>query len=120
MFITLEDETANANLIVWPSIVEKYRRTILAASMLGCRGKVQRESGVIHLIVEHAQDMTEELKLVSGLDRTFPLVPARSDEAKRGGGPDPRENKVLQAKPRDSYVPDLRNDMLKVKARNFR
>lgn len=120
MFITLEDETANANLIVWPSVFEKYRRTILAASMLGCRGKVQRESGVIHLIVEHTQDMTEELKLISGLDRTFSLVPGRGDEAKRGGGPYPRENKGVQAKPRDIYVPDLRDDTLKVKARNFR
>src|SRR4029079_4450218 len=121
MFVTLEDETANANLIVWPSVFEKNRRTILAASMLGCRGKVQCESGVIHLIVEHAQDMTEELKLVSGLDRTFPLVPGRGDEAKRGGGSlDPRESKGLQAKPRDIYVPDLRDDTLKVKARNFR
>jgi error-prone DNA polymerase len=36
MFITLESETANANLIVWPSVFEKNRRTILAVSMLGC------------------------------------------------------------------------------------
>lgn len=75
---------------------------------------------MIHLIVEHAQDMTEELKLVSGLDRTIPLAPGRGDEAKRGGGPDPRDNKGSPPKPRDIYVTDLHIDALKVKARNFR
>jgi error-prone DNA polymerase len=47
MFITLEDEAGTGNLIVWPSVFEKNRRTILSASMLGCRGKVQRASGVM-------------------------------------------------------------------------
>ena len=47
MFITLEDETANANLIVWLSVIDQNRRTILAASMLGCRGKVQKANRVI-------------------------------------------------------------------------
>jgi error-prone DNA polymerase len=88
--------------------------------MLGRRGKVQRESGVIHLIVEHAQDMTEELTLVSGLDRTFPLVSGHGDEAKGCGGPDPRENKELRPKPRAIYVLDPHADALSVKARNFR
>jgi error-prone DNA polymerase len=97
-------------------VFEKNRRTVLAASMLGCRGKVQRESGVIHLIVEHTHDMTEELKLVSGLDGVFPLVPGRGDEVKRGGGSDPRDNKGHAPKPRDIYVPDLHLDSLKVKA----
>jgi error-prone DNA polymerase len=41
MFITLEDESASANIIAWPSVFEKNRRIILSASMLGCRGKVQ-------------------------------------------------------------------------------
>ena len=49
MFITLEDETGIANLIVWPSVFEQNRRTILGAQMLACRGKVQKASGVTHL-----------------------------------------------------------------------
>jgi hypothetical protein len=57
--------------------------------MMGCRGKVQHESGVIHLIVEHVFDLSSELKRISGLDTAFPLVPGRGDEAKHGGhGPD--------------------------------
>jgi error-prone DNA polymerase len=117
MFITLEDEADSANLIVWPSVFEKNRRTILSASMLGCRGKVQRASDVIHLIVEKLTDLTADLKTVSA---PFPLVPGRGDEAKHGGhGPDSRDPRPV-TKPRDMYEPDLHIDTIKLKARNFR
>ena len=120
MFITLEDESANANLIVWPSVFERNRRTILSASMMGCRGKVQHESGVIHLIVEEVSDLSSELKRISGLDTAFPLVPGRGDEARHGGhGPDSRDPTPI-TRPRDMYEPDLHIDTLKLKARNFR
>jgi error-prone DNA polymerase len=121
MFITIEDESANANLIVWPSVFEKNRRAVLSASMLGCRGKVQKANGVIHLIVEEVYDLTADLRTVSGLDRNFPLTSGRGDEAKGGGsGPESREPKPPLIKPRDMYVPDLHIDTLKVKSRNFR
>jgi error-prone DNA polymerase len=103
----MADESANANIILWPPVFENNRRTILSASMLGCRGKAQRASGVIHMIVESVSDLTADLKRVSGLDAAFPLVAGRSDEARHGGGWDSREGKPLQPKPRDTYVPDL-------------
>jgi error-prone DNA polymerase len=121
MFITIEDESANANLIVWPSVFEKNRRAILVASMFGCRGKVQKANGVIHLIVEEVVDLTANLKRVSGLDGVFPLQAGRGDEAKGGGsGTDSRDPKAPIIKPRDMYVPDHRIDTLKVRSRNFR
>ena len=120
MFITLEDESANANLIVWPSVFERNRRTILSASVMGCRGKVQHESDVIHLIVEEVSDLSSELKRISGLDAAFPLVPGRGDEARHGGhGPDSRDPTPI-TRPRDRYEPDLHIDTLMLKARNFR
>jgi error-prone DNA polymerase len=88
--------------------------------MLGCRGKVQRASGVIHLIVEQVTDLTADLRTVSGLNTPFPLVPGRGDEAKHGGrGLDSRDPRPVN-KPRDMYVPDLHIDTIKLKARNFR
>jgi error-prone DNA polymerase len=69
MFITLEDETDIANLIVWPSTFDRLRRTILGAQMMTCRGKVQRADGVIHLIAEHLLDETE---LLNGIGRPEP------------------------------------------------
>jgi error-prone DNA polymerase len=121
MFVTLEDESANANLIVWPSVFETNRRTMLGSTMLGCRGKVQKANGVTHLIVEAMGDLTALLKEVSGHDAPFPLPAGCGDEAKHGGsGLDSREPKPPVHKPRDMYVPDLHIDTLKLKARNFR
>jgi error-prone DNA polymerase len=95
MFITLEDETDIANLIVWPSQFEKQRRTILAAQMLACRGKVQRASGTIHVIAEHLIDHSEMLRAVGGLDEALTVPAGRGDETKSGD--DPREVSVPMA-----------------------
>ncbi len=120
MFITLEDETANANLIVWPNVFEQNRRSILGASMLGCRGRVQHASGVTHLIVEQVSDLSSELRRVSGIDGAFPVNGGRGDDAKRGGsGDDSRDPKPI-VRPRDMYEPDMHIESLKVRARNFR
>jgi error-prone DNA polymerase len=119
MFITLEDETDIANLIVWPSLFDKLRRTILGAQMMVCRGRVQCASGVIHLIAEHLIDQTELLNSVGGRDASFTLPAGRGDQARHPGGPDPRENVPIK-KVRDIYISDLHIDTLKVKGRNFR
>jgi error-prone DNA polymerase len=58
MFITIEDETGPANIIVWPGIVERYRKLVLGARLLGARGPVQREGEVIHIVAEHLADLT--------------------------------------------------------------
>jgi error-prone DNA polymerase len=119
MFITLEDETDIANLIVWPSLFDKLRRTILGAQMMVCRGKVQKASGVTHLIAEHLIDQTDLLHSIGGSNETFTLPAGRGDEARHPGGPDPR-GAVPIKKVRDIYIPDLHIDTLSVKARNFR
>jgi error-prone DNA polymerase len=49
MFITLEDETDIANLVVWTNVFEKNRRTVLGASMMGVRGQIQREGEVVKI-----------------------------------------------------------------------
>ena len=120
MFITLEDESANANLIVWPNVFEQHRRAILGATMLGCHGRVQSADGVIHLIIDRVNDLSSQLKTVSGLEDGFPLSAGRGDEAKHGGsGLDSREPKP-PIKPRDMYELDLHIDPTKIRARNFR
>jgi error-prone DNA polymerase len=114
MFITLEDETDIANLIVWPSTFDRLRRTILDAQMLTCRGKVQRADGVIHLIAEHLLDETELLNSVDGPNHNFTLPAGRGDEARHPGGPDPRGDVPIR-KVRDIYIPDLHIDTLTVR-----
>ena len=84
--------------------------------MLGCRGKVQREGEVTHVIAEHLVDLSGDLRRVSELDRPFRWPAGRGDGARQMGGPDPRERQGLRRKPRDIYVPDLRIETLKVGA----
>jgi error-prone DNA polymerase len=50
IFITLEDETGNANLIVWPKMFERFRRVVLQTTMIGAEGPVQREGTVVHVL----------------------------------------------------------------------
>ena len=118
-FITLEDETEVVNIIVWPALFERQRRLVLSAGMIGCRGKVQREGDVIHVIAEHLIDLTDLLNSVGSRDEAFPLRHGRGDEAKQGGGADTRG--ALGRKPRDIFIPDLRiGEEIKVKTRDFR
>jgi error-prone DNA polymerase len=118
MFITIEDETGIANLVVWPSLYEKQRRIILTASMLSVHGRIQREGEVVHLIAHRLTDFSGALAGIGERDGPFPLPHGRGDEAKTGGGPDPRESAGRKA--RDIYVPDRHIDTLKMKPRNFR
>jgi error-prone DNA polymerase len=121
MFITIEDESPEvANLVIWPSLFERQRRLILSAGMIACRGKVQREGEVIHVVAERLTDLSGLLRSLSDRDEAFPLTHGRGDEARNGGGPDQRLVEGLGRKPRDIYIPDLHIDTLKVKTRDFR
>jgi error-prone DNA polymerase len=68
IFITLEDETGVANLIIWPPILERFRRVALGATLLYCRGRLQREEGVIHVVADELHDFTPRLKTLRGRD----------------------------------------------------
>ena len=50
MFITIEDETGIANIVVWPDLFEKQRRLVLSAGMIAVAGRVQREGEVVHVV----------------------------------------------------------------------
>ncbi|MBV8889075.1 MAG: DNA polymerase III subunit alpha [Alphaproteobacteria bacterium] len=68
VFITIEDETGIANLIVWPDVLERFRRAALGATLLRCRGRLQREDSVIHVVADDLQDLTPRLHTLR--DRT--------------------------------------------------
>ena len=92
MFITLEDETGIANLVVWPQVFEKFRRVVMSASMIAVRGRIQREGEVVHLVAHRLVDLSAELATVGSRDAAFPLSHGRGDQVTHaGGGPDPRE-----------------------------
>jgi error-prone DNA polymerase len=58
MFVTLEDETGVANLVVWPDRFEANRRVLMTTRFLAVEGRVQREGEVVHLVSERVWDLT--------------------------------------------------------------
>jgi error-prone DNA polymerase len=77
LFVTIEDETGHANLIVWPSVFDRQRRILLSATMLACRGKLQKEGEVIHVIAEEITDLSGLLRSVG--DETRGIRPSTRD-----------------------------------------
>ena len=100
VFMTIEDESAVANVIVWPKVFERVRPVVLGARYVAVTGRVQQESGVIHVVADQLEDLTPLLaRLAEGGADIDGL--ARCDHVKRPSDrPDPRE--------RNSQRPQLR------------
>ena len=60
-FITLEDETGVANLVIWPDLMEKQRKVIMGARLMEVRGRVEYDDEVIHVIAQRLTDGTDAL-----------------------------------------------------------
>ena len=67
--MTLEDETGIANIIVWPRIFERFRRSVMGGTLIACTGKLQNpnretpEKGqVIHLVADEIEDLSPLLR----------------------------------------------------------
>lgn len=121
VFVTLEDETGIANAVLWADRFEANRRTVMSATMLAIRGKVQKEGIVIHLVAEAITDLTPWLREVGELE--LPRMTMPGDGATHGGTIDPRDR--LQP-PRQSVPeswPPRRSlkapDLIPVHSRNF-
>jgi len=99
-FITLEDETGVANLVVWERVYEEHRRTVLTASMLGVVGYIQREGEVVHVVAHKLVDLSAMLANLGGQEAPFPLQHGRGDEFACGpSGPDSRSRAVRTTTP---------------------
>ncbi len=59
VFMTFEDETGLANLVVWPKTWQRFRRVAMQHSMLGCDGRVQRAEGALSVLVESLWPLPE-------------------------------------------------------------
>ena len=119
LFITLEDESGIANLVVWPKVFEANRRTFLGTSMMSVRGRIQREGDVVHLVVQKVADLSADLASVGNRKSVFPLPHGRGDQARHGSGPDPRELPPDGMRSRDVADPYGHIDALRVKSRDF-
>jgi error-prone DNA polymerase len=118
LFITIEDETGIANAILWPDRFEAQRRIVLAASMIGIKGVVQKEGEIVHVITARMEDMTPLLHSVG--EREFPHRPSPADGAKFSG-PDPRHKAKRPAELESAAGRAVQDPAgtIRVRSRNF-
>jgi len=74
VFVTIEDESGNVNVVVWNDIFKRYRQELLGARLLGVEGVVESKSGVVHLVARRFVDHTPLLTRLLG-----PLAVASHD-----------------------------------------
>ena len=100
VFITLEDETGIANLVVWPDTMEKYRKVVMGARLIEVRGRVEYDEDVLHVIATSLSDATSQLQRLSD-DLLKPAI-AHGDHA--GPLPPGLPEHFRQGHPRDARV----------------
>ncbi|CAJ0715925.1 error-prone DNA polymerase [Ralstonia mannitolilytica] len=71
IFASIEDETGAINVILWPHLIERQRREVLHAQLLGVYGKWQCERETRHLVAQHLVDLTPLLGRLATSSRDF-------------------------------------------------
>ena len=108
VFMTIEDETAVANVIVWPKVFERLRPVVLNARYVAVTGLIQEESGVIHVVADQLEDLTHLLARladhgaeIDGLARCDEVRRPIEDqrEARHAGGRHSRLVRLMQEMP---------------------
>jgi error-prone DNA polymerase len=101
-FITIEDETGVANLVVWADLYERQRRTVLTANMLAIEGRVQREGLVVHIVADKLIDLSDRLASIGEGERALRMMRNPNDFSGENA-PDPRDPVQLRLKTRNFH-----------------
>ena len=80
IFVTLEDETGVANVVIWAKVYQQFRRAVISGRLLRVTGRLQRQSNVVHVVAEGIEDLSPLL------DRLL-LPDFRPDLARAGDQP---------------------------------
>jgi error-prone DNA polymerase len=85
VFLTLEDEFAVCNAVVWPQTLEQYRAVVMGARLMLIRGRVQRTADIIHVVAARIENRTAWLSHLTEDQSLLRSPLARADEVVRGG-----------------------------------
>jgi error-prone DNA polymerase len=101
VFITIEDETGIANLVVWPHVFEKQRKIVMGARLMAVHGVVQKDpdSDVIHVVAARLEDHTSLLSRL-GDDSLLPSTLEKADHAGSWGRPANRHPRNVEILPK--------------------
>jgi len=110
-FMTIEDETGFANLVIFQNLFDKYRKEILQSRLIMVQGKLQKEGEVIHVIVQRCYDMSKLLRhLTPTKEEKLPLLTLAF----------PDENSLPPALNKRSQVREKVDEKVFPDARNFK
>ncbi|KHL24970.1 DNA polymerase [Croceibacterium mercuriale] len=126
LFITIEDESGVANIILWPDRFEAQRTVVMSSAMISVTGVVQRDGsggdgGIIHVIADRIHDRTAMLRDVGDID--MPRLTSPGDGATHPGSPD-RGDPGWKSRIRSDYHPPFRNgcdpeDVIPIRSHDF-
>ena len=121
LFVTLEDETGNVNLIVWATVLERFRAALLQGRLLQVKGVVERENKVIHVVAGHIEDASH--LLMRGVDPS--RSPAEPLHAKGAPSRSPAEGSSLRGvnpsrSPAEGSLTGFTSEELPFHSRDFR
>ncbi|MEP5763377.1 MAG: error-prone DNA polymerase [Halieaceae bacterium] len=71
LFLTLEDETGNSNIVVWPRVQERFRKALMTSQLLLVKGTLESRDNVIHIIAGALYDYSEHLQQLHIKSRDF-------------------------------------------------
>jgi error-prone DNA polymerase len=111
-FMTIEDETGNANLVVFRNLFENlYRKEILQSKLIMVEGKVQKQGNVIHVIVQHCENWSKLLRDLTSNGKLDVPILTLSPRDEKDGSPFKTQNKKTQKRQvvQEALFPDGRN-----------
>jgi error-prone DNA polymerase len=114
VFMTIEDETGVANIVVWRKTMERFHRVVMASRLIVVHGRIQRKDDIIHLVSSRLEDRSEWLALLSESGQAdMPIAIARADEVLR-----PNPGSARRSDP-PRRVGHPRNERILPKSRDF-
>ncbi len=76
VFLTIEDETGIANIVVWAKTMERFRKEVMGARLVLIEGRIQSSEGVVHLVAERLIDRSQDLVGLANDALVRPVIPA--------------------------------------------
>jgi len=104
VFATIEDESGVANIIIWPKVFDRFRRVVLGARLLGVKGKLQKQSGVTHIVAAALTDLSPHLESLNQAVPSGRDFLANADEVRRPVNEDARLNRRQRSPPAEAKV----------------
>jgi len=95
IFITLEDDTGVANIVVWPNTFERHRKIVMGARLIKIRGRLQREGIVTHVIANEVIDLSYLLDTLGDAETYAGTIDPTRDNADEAKRPIPLKDKPM-------------------------